>query len=335
MLRGVEQVIFRIFRENGIVLRVAGIDSVNKGVAEHVFRFYPRGKIRSEVPKVDVLQNGFFEIVAVAVDEFAGEKDEAGEFLFKAPFEQKRDLCRETDGGSILRTVGVGERDARLGGVGENEAERGDFRQREIGVPIVVGLDAAGDDADLRGFHTLGAADNVMIFTPLRREQVAHSLLDRLHDHDFSLPYARVGHLLQHPVRKTAQKTAFPELNDLFGNIFVLFHYLLLMKKPRLFFIIQQFPEKCKTGKPILKSKNKVFLRFSIGRSVLIRNTDRPSIGCLLFPRDLADQLAVIRTFQRVGRGVQIVRVDAYRVFRYEHMVDGIPADGGFAEVVP
>ena len=58
-----------------LFLGVSGIDSVNKSVAEYVVFFNPCFKITTEIPKVRVLKDALFEIIAVSVDKLARKED--------------------------------------------------------------------------------------------------------------------------------------------------------------------------------------------------------------------------------------------------------------------
>ena len=208
--------------------RVAGIarhDAVDQRAVDAAGRQEPVAETVFEAPVVDILENALFQVLAIFEDEFAREEDEAFGLVALevgvAVMQQLREFARIGSGRAVREAAGGIEGDARFGGVGDDEADVGLFREGEIRVEIFVGVDAARDDVDqvdaVDRLSSLQALQVEMIQAVLLVEPFDHSLFDGL-DHDDGAVKVRflVG-FPDDPFDEGAQEVAFAELDHFFG----------------------------------------------------------------------------------------------------------------------
>ncbi len=158
-----------------------------------------------------MLENALLEVVAVVLDEFAGDEDEAGQLRGEAGPQEPQDLRRE--GVLSLHVL-----DPRLGRVGDDESERRLGREllevrREGHAPY------AGDLLDLLDGLAADDAAKASVVLPaavvqyLRRNRKL--VADGLYDLDLAVEPGPVVHLLDHPVDEAPEEVALPELQYL------------------------------------------------------------------------------------------------------------------------
>ena len=219
VFRGVDHLVVKA-NVDLLVLGIACIDSVNEGVAEDVFIFYPRLKALAEFPKVGILKHALFKVCAVFIDELAGKEYESGKTELVSLCEKLSKLCREAFCRSVGDLIVILKADSCLGGVGNNKTEIGVFGKRHIRVEIVVGLNAAGDNVDLFDVNALASAAEMSVNATLRLQHVTHTLLNGLNNNYLAAEVGVFVDYLKHPIGKSAKKTALAKLYNSFFHSF-------------------------------------------------------------------------------------------------------------------
>ena len=206
----------------GLAARVAGDDAVHQRGAEDVFLLQPGLERLGKPPLLGGLQAALFEVAAVVVDQLAGQQDEAGALLAaeggEALIEQAGQLAGVGGLRLVVKAVLAGVDDARLGGVGDDDAHIRVVRQRQIALEIFIrgeaALDALDDALVLAGLAVHLTAQDQGIQAVLLVEHGNHAALDGLYNHHAGVHTGFfVGHI-NHPVAEGAQETALAELND-------------------------------------------------------------------------------------------------------------------------
>ena len=155
-----------------------------------------------------MLEHALLEVVAVVLDKFARNEDEAGQFRGKPSPQEPQDLRRE----GVLALYIL---DARLGRVGNDEPER---RNRRVLLDVRRNVDAldAGNLLDL--FDGL-AADNAAKASVILSAAIVQDLrwntelvADWLDYLDRAIKASLVVHLLHHPVDEAPEKVPLAKL---------------------------------------------------------------------------------------------------------------------------
>jgi len=198
----------------------AGDDAVNERVAEIIFVAEPRGEFIAEFPGVGVLEDDAAEVVAVAVNEFARQEDEAGQAALESFVEEDGDFCGERFRRTVGRERFVEVRDAGFGGVGDDEADGGLAETGDGVVPLFVRIQPAADGGDeaarFDGLAALDAAEEDGVEAVLLVEQGDLAGGERLDDGDAAVEESVFVEDVEHPVGERAEEVAFAELDDTF-----------------------------------------------------------------------------------------------------------------------
>ncbi len=204
--------------------RIAGHDAVDERRAERVGALDPRCEAGAEVPVRDVPQDALLELLAVMVDEFAREDDEA--LLGRAAegdealVEEARQLRGEARGRPVVVFARGIVGDARLGRVGREEAEVRIRRVREEGAEVDVGVDAAGDGRDdapvvhLLSVLKTAQIERVKSLLPVDRVADEVAAGDRLHEADLAVEAGLLVETVKEVIDERAEEVALAELKD-------------------------------------------------------------------------------------------------------------------------
>ena len=113
------------------------------------------------------------------------------------------------------------EGDARLGGVGDDEADFGLVGQCHEGSVLRVGVEGAADAVDacqrVDGLAVQTALQVDVVEAVLSVEPLGHAVLDGLYDYDAAVEVGILVHVVDNPVYKGAEEVALTELDDSLG----------------------------------------------------------------------------------------------------------------------
>ena len=212
----------------GGITRITRDDAVHEGAVHTARVLEPVPETFPEVPQVDVLADALLQVLAVLEDQLAREDDEAlvhrSIEVLVAVIEELGELARIGGSRRIVQLAGRIEGDARLGGVGDDEAHFRLLGELQVGLEVLVGIDAPADDVDqvhaVHGLSVLEALEVQVIEAVLLVEPADHALLDRLDDDHGGVEIGFLVGLPDNPLDKRAEEVAFTELDDLFGVLF-------------------------------------------------------------------------------------------------------------------
>ena len=210
----------------GGVANAAGYDAVHQRGAEGAVPVHPAGKAFLQPPLLYVLVHTAQQLLAVVVDELAGEHHHAGPARSPAVQQNLCQLCGKGSGRTVLKAARGVVHDARLGGVGDDVFQRfaGGYIHHGVVILFFIGVQAAahrGDDAlYIHLFAVLPSAQVQRVQALLPVDELRQPLGDGLHQNAFPVP-ARlfVGHV-EPVVRKGAQKISLAELQHALGRVF-------------------------------------------------------------------------------------------------------------------
>ena len=219
-LGGVQLLVFVAqFLEHGghFLAGEAGNDAVNQRGAENVVLFQPGKELIAQIPLLRGLEHGVAQMIAVIVDQLAGQDDEAGLAQQEAFVQEAGQLAGVGGLGLIVVLVRAGIDDARFGGVADDEAQGVDLGQIQIALEIGVGLHGFQHRAhDLHLFHValfFPAPEHDGVQAVLIPEHLAHAPFQGLHDGHAVVAAALGVQVVQHFIHEGAQEAALAELH--------------------------------------------------------------------------------------------------------------------------
>src|SRR5690554_561803 len=210
-----DQLVFKAqFFLNGqdVVFGEARYNAVDQRVAKAAGLFNPIEEVCFQFPFARMLQHVFFQNVPVAVDEFAGEENQAlGRVALEsliALMQEGRYFSRKRVLGLHVQAVVLVPRYARLGGVGNHKAqlgiENGILVLFVVGVRIDPFVDAVDETVFLYGLAILNALEVNMVKAILVVKHVYHASGQGLNHIDSAVEVDLLVHLIHNPVGKGA-----------------------------------------------------------------------------------------------------------------------------------
>ena len=219
----------------GHLLRVAdaaGDDAVHQGGAEGVGVVHPVDEGRLQAPVGGVVVAALLQLLAVVVDQLAGEDDQAlvgcAVKSLVALVQHAGQLGGEAGGRHLVeRAVALGVGDAGLGGVGGDDLQVGAGGQgQHLGpLALAVGAHAVGHAGDHPlGVHLLAlfaAAQVEGVQALLLVDPVGHlgEVADGLHQADLAVPAGLLVGNVKEVVHEGPQEVALAELHHLDGGV--------------------------------------------------------------------------------------------------------------------
>ena len=206
------------------VADAAGHDAVHQRGAEGVLLIDPLAEVLGQLPVVDVLVDALLQLLAVVVDQLAGEDHQAGFAGGEALVQHAGQLRREAVGRNLVEgALGI-VNDAGLGGVGNDDLQVVAPGQLQHLVPLGVGVQAAADGGDdallIHLFAVLAATQVQRIQSLLVVDVLGQALGDGLHQHHLAVPVGLLVGDVKEVVHECPQEVAFAELHDLLRRVF-------------------------------------------------------------------------------------------------------------------
>ena len=218
-----------LFLQLGNLLRVAdaaGDDAVDQRAAEGAVLVDILLEAVLKAPLLDVLVDALEQLLAVVVDQLAGEHDDALLAGLITVVQHLSQLAGEAGCGNILQLAGGVVDDAGLGGVGNDDLEivaGGDLHHLTEAL-LLIRVQAAGNtgnDAlviDLLAVFTAAQVEGVQ--TLLLVDHLGKTRGDGLDQNALAVPVCLLVGKVEPIVNKCAEEVAFAELQDLFGGVF-------------------------------------------------------------------------------------------------------------------
>ncbi len=213
-----------LFRQTGNFLRVAdaaGNDAVHERGAEQAVILQPCDEVLAIAPVLRVLYAALLELLAVVVDQLAGEDDDTLLARLEALVQEHGQLRGEGSRRQLVRSAGTVIDDTGLGGVGGDVLEvvalgdLDDFGPILGNMRIVAGVHDGDHALAVDLLAVLAAAEIQGVQTFLLVDELGQTHGDGLHQGDLAVPVRQfVGHI-EPVVHERAEKVALAELQDL------------------------------------------------------------------------------------------------------------------------
>ena len=209
------------------VADAAGNDGVDERGADGAVIGHPLRELVLPAPVAHVLVHDAQQLLAVVVDELAGEHDDARLTGSPAVVEHLGELGGEARGRHVVGLAGRVVGDAGLGGVGDNDLQvigDGDLHHGAV-VVLAVRVEAAAASADHAGLidrvAVLLAAHQHGVQVVLGIDAVgkAKGAADGLHHDDLAVPAGSLVAHVKEAIDKGAQEIALAKLQDLLGGV--------------------------------------------------------------------------------------------------------------------
>ena len=203
----------------GLLAGIAGDDAVHQGGAEHVLPIHPGGEVILQAPELDILLDAALQLVAVMVDELAGQDDKALQALLPAPVQEHGELAGEAGRRRIVKLAGGVEDDAGLGGVGHQEAEVGILgliqQTLEVLIGVIAALDAGDDTLAVHLLAILAAPEEQGVQALLGVDHGSKARGDGLGQHHLAVEAGLLVHHVDEIIHESAEEVALAELQHL------------------------------------------------------------------------------------------------------------------------
>ena len=205
-----------------IFAREARHDAVHEGCAHVVVQFKPFLEllvVLAEIvfPQLDILADALLQMVSVQENQLARHDDEA--FLrvaaesLEAAVEQLCQFARIARCGRVAQFAGRVERDARLGGVGDDETDLGLVCQSHERCVLCVRVQRAADHVDtVHAVHGLAVLTTLQVHVVqaiLAVQPFCHTFLDRLNHYNAAVEAGLLVHVPYDPIHECAEEIAF------------------------------------------------------------------------------------------------------------------------------
>ena len=207
-------------------------DAVHQSGAEGVGVVHPVDEGSVEVPVLSVVVAALLQLLAVVVDQLAGQDDQTlvGSALEcgVALVQHAGQLCREAVGGNLIKlAVALRIGDAGLGGVGDDDLEILRAGQSQNFVPLALGVGAdavgdAGDDAlciDLLALLAAAQVQGVQALLLVHPVRHLGEVGDGLHQLDLAVEASLLVGDVDKVIHECAQEIALAELHHLNGCV--------------------------------------------------------------------------------------------------------------------
>ena len=213
----------------GDLLRVtdaARNDAVNQRTAEGAVLIDVLPEAVVQAPLVNVLVDALEQLLAVVVDQLAGQHDDALLACLVAVVQHLGQLAGEAGCGHVLQLAGGVVDDACLGGVGNDDLEivAGGDVHHLLKALLLIRVQAAGDAGD----NAL-VIDLMAVFTAAQIQGVQTLLLvdhlgqaggDGLDQNALAVPVGLLVGQIEPVIHERAQEVALAELQDLLRGVF-------------------------------------------------------------------------------------------------------------------
>ena len=208
-----------------IVARITGNNTVYQGAVNSARLFEPDTESVGQFPKVDILADTLFQVLAVLENELAREDDEAfvgcSLKMLVAVIQKLRKLAGIGTCRLVVEFAGGIEGYTCFGGIGDNETYLGLFRKFQVLIELGVRVEAAGDNVDqVHAVYRLAVQQALqiqVIQAVLLVEPFNHALFDRLHNHHGTVEIGLLVSFPDNPLDKGPEEVAFSELDNFFG----------------------------------------------------------------------------------------------------------------------
>ena len=213
----------------GCVADAARDDGVDERGADGAVVGHPLRKLVLPAPVAHVLVHDAQQLLAVVIDELAGEHDDARLAGGPAGVEDLDQLSGEARGRHVVGLAGRIVGNTGLGGVGDDNLQivgDGDLHHGAV-VVLAIRIEAAAAGAD----HT-GLVDRVAVLLAAHQHGVqvvlgidavgkAKGAADGLHHDDLAVPAGSLVAHVKEAVHESAQEVALAKLQDLLGGVLV------------------------------------------------------------------------------------------------------------------
>ena len=204
-----------------------GDDGVDERGADGAVVGHPLRELVLPAPVAHVLVHDAQQLLAVVVDELAGEHDDARLAGSPAGVEHLGQLGREARGRHVVGLAGRVVGNAGLGGVGDDDLQvigDGDLHDGVV-VGLAVRVEAAAAGADHAGLINRVAVllaahqHGVQVVLGIDAVGKAKGAADGLHHDDLAVPAGSLVAHVKEAVHESAQEVALAKLQDLLGGV--------------------------------------------------------------------------------------------------------------------
>ena len=209
------------------VADTAGNDGIDERGADGTVVGHPLRELVLPAPVAHVLVHDAQQLLAVVVDELAGEHDDARLTGSPAGVEHLGKLSREARGWHVVGLAGRVVGDAGLGGVGDDDLQvvgDGDLHDGAV-VVLAVRVEAAAASADHAGLINRVAVllaahqHGVQVVLGIDAVGKAKGAADGLDHDDLAVPAGGLVAHVKEAVHESAQEVALAKLQDLLGGV--------------------------------------------------------------------------------------------------------------------